>query len=85
MEKVERDKVPACEEQKLLMKFLRKELSKKSIVIDGEVIEETVALMERRFYKQYDFCCSIFASYPPIDFEVGVRLGRAFADTYKYS
>lgn len=55
MEKVERDKVPACEEQKLLMKFLRKELSKKSIVIDSEVIEETVALMERRFYKQYDF------------------------------
>ena len=55
MFKVEKGKVPACKEQKQLMKFLRKTLDTEPIEIRSQKIYDAVAFMEKYFFPLHDF------------------------------
>lgn len=52
--KVEKGLVHSCKEMKLLVKFIKKELSKKDVVIKEDEINKAVEFMEKYFFPLYD-------------------------------
>lgn len=50
MRKVEKGKVHACKEQKLLMSFIRKVLDDKNVIFKSEIVEDYVRITEKYFF-----------------------------------
>lgn len=62
MRKVEQKKIPSCNEQKLLMPFIRKVLDNPNVEIRKEVIENGVDMLHRYFpFKMHDYQLFRFA------------------------